>query len=71
MEEFIGFVETMEEVAGSSPIDDTFGRSDTFGATFLREDAINKFCNVEAVMENMPLEEGNYLRVPRVGQDDE
>lgn len=67
MEEFIGFVETMEEVDG---VDDGTFATLVCGSNFLREDTANDFSNVAAVMENMPVEEGNYLRVPKVGEDE-
>ncbi|CAM9282113.1 unnamed protein product [Discosporangium mesarthrocarpum] len=37
---------------------------------FLREDEPEVFANVAAVLENMPLEEDSYLRVPRVGEEE-
>ncbi|CAN0327108.1 unnamed protein product, partial [Ectocarpus sp. 12 AP-2014] len=67
MEEFLGFVETMEEVADAS--DGAFATLNC-GSDFLREDSAERFSNVAAVMENMPIEEGNYLRVPKVGEDE-
>lgn len=67
MEEFLGFVETMEEVGESS--DDTFAAL-SCGQDFLRDDAAERFSNVAAIMENMPVEEASYLRVPKVGEDE-
>lgn len=67
MEEFIGFVETMGE---ADEADDGAFATLNCGSEFLREDIAEKFSNVAAVMENMPLEEGNYLRVPKVGEDE-
>ncbi|CAM9361310.1 unnamed protein product, partial [Ectocarpus sp. 8 AP-2014] len=67
MEEFLGFVETMEEVAEAN--DGAFATLNC-GSDFLREDSAERFSNVAAVMENMPIEEGNYLRVPKVGEDE-
>ena len=67
MEEFLGFVETMEEVSQSS--DGAFATLNC-GSDFLREDYAEKFSNVAAVMDNMPVEENNYLRVPKVGEDE-
>ncbi|CAN0390645.1 unnamed protein product, partial [Ectocarpus sp. 12 AP-2014] len=67
MEEFLGFVETMEEVADAS--DGAFATLNC-GSHFLREDSAERFSNVAAVMENMPIEERNYLRVPKVGEDE-
>lgn len=67
MEEFLGFVETMEEVADSSG--GTFATLNC-GEDFLRKDTAKKFSNVVAVMENMPAEEGSFLRVPKVGEDE-
>lgn len=67
MEEFLGFVETMEEVTESG--DGAFATLNC-GNDFLREDTAEKFSNVAAVMENMPVEEGSYLRVPKVGEDE-
>lgn len=67
MEQFIGFVETMEEVDEAD--DGDFGTL-ACGSYFLREDSIKNFANVAAVMDNMPVEEGNYLRVPKVGEDE-
>lgn len=67
MIEFIGFVETMGEIA-----DGDEGNFATLncGSGFLREDAVDKFSNVEAVVDNLPVEENNYLRVPKVGDDE-
>ncbi|CAM9248339.1 unnamed protein product, partial [Hapterophycus canaliculatus] len=67
MEEFLGFVETMEEVGESS--DGTFAGLNC-GQDFLREDAAERFSNVATVIENMPIEEASYLRVPKVGEDE-
>lgn len=67
MEEFLVFVEKMEEIPNSS--DGTFATLDC-GSDFLREDTAEKFSNVAAVMENMPLEESSFLRVPKVAEDE-
>lgn len=67
MEEFLGFVETMEEVAESSG--GSFATLNC-GKDFLRQDTVETFSNVAAVMENMPVEEGSFLRVPKVGEDE-
>ncbi|CAN0054350.1 unnamed protein product, partial [Scytosiphon promiscuus] len=67
MEEFLGFVETMEEVYKSG--DGTFAAL-SCGHNFLRDDAAERFSNVPAVMENMPVQEASYLRVPKVGEDE-
>lgn len=64
MEEFIGFVETM----GEDDADDSAFTTLNCGSDFLREDATEKFSNIAAVMDNMPSEERNYLRVPKVGE---
>ncbi|CAM9443322.1 unnamed protein product [Pylaiella littoralis] len=66
MEEFLGFVETMEEVESGGGAFATLN----CGKDFLREDRTEKFPNVAAVMENMPAEEGSFLRVPKVGEDE-
>lgn len=67
MEEFIGFVETMEEVDEAG--DGAFATL-ACGSDILRKDSPEKFTNVAAVMENMPAEENNYLLVPKVGEDE-
>lgn len=67
MEEFLGFVETMQEVGEYT--DGTFAALNC-GHNFLRDDAAEKFSNVAAAMENMPIEEACYLRVPKVGEDE-
>lgn len=67
MEEFIGFVQTMQEMDEAG--DGAFATL-ACGSNFLREDTAEKFANVAAVMENMPAEESNYLRVPKVGEDE-
>ncbi len=67
MEEFLGFVETMEEISESG--DGAFATLNC-GNDFLRKDSAAKFWNVAAVMDNMPVEESNYLRVPKVGEDE-
>lgn len=67
MEEFIGFVQAMEEV---DEADDSALAALNCGSDFLREDTAEKFVNVAGVMENMPVEERNYLRVPKVGEDE-
>lgn len=66
MEEFIGFVETMGE---GNAGDSTFATLKC-GSDFLRRDDAESFSNIAAVMENMPVEERNYLRVPKVGEDE-
>lgn len=66
MEEFLGFVERMEEI--TEPSDDAFATL-SCGNDFLREDAEEMFSNVAAVMENMPVEESSFLRVPKVGEE--
>lgn len=60
-------MEAMEEVDGVG--DGAFAML-ACGSDFLREDSEEKFANVAAVMENMPAEERNYLRVPKVGEDE-
>ena len=76
MEEFIGFVEKMEELVSVVSHDNEKDKGasrltlSSSGGNFLREDAVNSFANVEAMMDNMPVEEDNYLRVPRVGEDE-
>lgn len=67
MKEFIGFVETMGEV---DQADEGSFATLSCGNDFLREDNAENFANVAAVMENMPVEEGHYLRVPKVGEDE-
>lgn len=67
MEEFLGFVEKMEEIPESS--DGAFATLNC-GNDFLRKDKAEKFSNVAAVMENMPVEESSFLRVPKVGEDE-
>ncbi|CAM9346241.1 unnamed protein product, partial [Choristocarpus tenellus] len=68
VESFLGFVETMDDVdEGSQSTMDHRGCS---GGEFLREDSAEMFSNVVAIMENMPLEEDSYLRVPKVGEDE-
>lgn len=37
---------------------------------FLRSDEAEPFDNLAAVMENMPCEDGNFLRVPKVGEEE-
>lgn len=67
MEEFIGFVETMGE---SDEAGDGAFATLNCGSNFLRADTAESFTNVAAVMENMPVAEGSYLRVPKVGEDE-
>ena len=67
MEEFLGFVERMEEIP--KPSDGAFATLNC-GNDFLRRDTAEKFSNVAAMMENMPVEESSFLRVPKVGEDE-
>jgi aspartyl/glutamyl-tRNA(Asn/Gln) amidotransferase C subunit len=65
---FLGFVAAMDEVDTSADTAPGIGEARE-GATFLREDETRKFSNNAAIMANMPLQEGGYLRVPKVGEE--
>lgn len=66
IQKFVGFVETMAEVAEVG--DEAVVSSST--DDHLRRDDVENFPNISAMMDNMPCEEDNYLRVPKVGEEE-
>ncbi|CAM9979262.1 unnamed protein product [Phaeothamnion confervicola] len=73
---FLGFVESINAVADSGG-----GGADSameavgvvvgglLGDKFLQTDTPEKFAGDGDILANMPVEEGGYLRVPRVGEE--
>ena len=66
VQNFLSFVAAMEDTDGSS---DTASAHRERSSDFLRADETRRFDNQAGILANMPLKEGNYLRVPRVGED--
>ncbi|KAG5189205.1 C subunit of glutamyl-tRNA and/or aspartyl-tRNA amidotransferase [Tribonema minus] len=69
---FLGFVAAMDEAGAADgdapPMGDS--REGLGEGGFLRSDGAVKFENADAIAANMPLREGEYLRVPKVGAEE-